>query len=364
MPRANSKMRRLLAVGAASAVMIGLAACSGGRRSIRQRHRRLVDLGHSRGAHAVRGVQQGLHEAPPRHQGRAPARRELLPTTTPSCSPSSPATPRPTSSTSATTRSASSSTPSVLMPLNELMESDASQTKPDDFFPGLFGAAENDGRTTPRPNDSNPDVLWYDKVALEAAGITEDPADARRERRVDHREVPRDERQARGRGPHRSACSGTTGRRTRAGSRRRAAPPTTSPARSSATPTRPRSPPSTTLGQYFQDGTFVVADTMPEGAGADSVFVTHKAGFFSQGRYTIGTVESAGVAGPATTSCAGRRRTARRLRPASPPRYLAINGKTEATRRRVHVLDRVPERRGPDLPPGGRRQRRAVDQGR
>ena len=30
MPRANSKMRRLLAVGAASAMMIGLAACSGG----------------------------------------------------------------------------------------------------------------------------------------------------------------------------------------------------------------------------------------------------------------------------------------------------------------------------------------------
>ena len=30
----------------------------------------------------------------------------------------------------------------------------------------------------------------------------------------------------------------------------------------------------------------------PEGAGADSVFVTHQAGFFAQGRYTIGTVQS------------------------------------------------------------------------
>ena len=30
MPRANSKMRRLLAVGAASALMMGLAACSAG----------------------------------------------------------------------------------------------------------------------------------------------------------------------------------------------------------------------------------------------------------------------------------------------------------------------------------------------
>ena len=64
----------------------------------------------------------------------------------------------------------------VLMPLHELMESDASQTKPDDFFPGLFGAAEQDGEIYAAPNDSNPDVLWYDKQALDAAGITEDPA--------------------------------------------------------------------------------------------------------------------------------------------------------------------------------------------
>jgi multiple sugar transport system substrate-binding protein len=49
-----------------------------------------------------------------------------------------------------------------------------------------------------------------------------------------------------------------------------------------------------TLGENFQNGTFVVADSLPEGAGADSLFVSHKAGFFSQGRYTIGTVKSAG----------------------------------------------------------------------
>ncbi|MEO7146443.1 MAG: extracellular solute-binding protein [Terrimesophilobacter sp.] len=48
------------------------------------------------------------------------------------------------------------------------------------------------------------------------------------------------------------------------------------------------------FAKNFQDKTFVVADTLPEGAGADSVFVTHKAGFFVQGRYTIGTVKAAG----------------------------------------------------------------------
>ena len=48
------------------------------------------------------------------------------------------------------------------------------------------------------------------------------------------------------------------------------------------------------FGDLFQDGTFVVADSLPDGAGADSVFVTHKAGFFVQGRYTIGTVKATG----------------------------------------------------------------------
>jgi len=73
----------------------------------------------------------------------------------------------------------------------------------------------------------------------------------------------------------------------------------------------------------------VVADSMPEGAGADSVFVTHKAGFFSQGRYTIGTVESAGeqdsydiVRWPTPDGQAAPTGVA--------TSYLAINGKTKA----------------------------------
>ena len=180
------------------------------------------------------------------------------------------------------------------MPLNELMEGKASQTKPDDFFPGLFGAAEKDGEYYAAPNDSNPDVLWYDKQALEAAGITEDPATLAEngEWTTEKYLEMNDE----------LADAGLTGSMfwnywathwswlsSQGGPRR-----TTSPAPSSANSDPTSVEAIDTLGQYFQDGTFVVADTLPDGAGADSVFVTHKAGFFVQGRYTIGTVESTG----------------------------------------------------------------------
>ena len=88
------------------------------------------------------------------------------------------------------------------------------------------------------------------------------------------------------------------------------------------------------LAENFQDGTFVVADTLPEGAGADSVFVTHKAGFFVAGplhdRHREGRRRPAGLRHRA----AGRRPTARRPPPASRRRYLAINGKTKTRMRR------------------------------
>ncbi|MCD2442884.1 sugar ABC transporter substrate-binding protein [Agromyces sp. SYSU K20354] len=217
----------------------------------------------------------------------------------------------------------------VLAPLNELMESEASQTKPDDFFPGLFGAAQKDGETYAAPNDSNPDVLWYDKEALAAAGITEDPAALAEsgEWTTEKFLEMNDKLAAAGLigsmywnywATHWSWVSSQGGTAyDESGAFVGNDDPTTVAAVD-------------TLGEYFQDGTFVVADTMPEGAGADSTFVTHKAGFFSQGRYTIGTVESAGVAesydivrwptpdgAEAPTGVAAS--------------YLAINGRTDAS---------------------------------
>ena len=56
------------------------------------------------------------------------------------------------------------------------MESDASDTKPDDFFPGLFGAAEHGRRDLRRPERLEPRRALVRQAALAAAGITEDPA--------------------------------------------------------------------------------------------------------------------------------------------------------------------------------------------
>jgi multiple sugar transport system substrate-binding protein len=247
---------------------------------------------------------------------------------------SSRATPRPTCSTSATTRSASSSTRRCWQPLTKLMESDASQTQPDDFFPGLFGAAEQDGEIFAAPNDSNPDVLWYDKQALAAAGITEDPATLAEngEWTTEKYLEMNDKLAAAGLtgsmfwnywATHYSWISSQGGTAyDDSGAFVGDEDATTVDAVD-------------TLGRYFQDGTFVVADSMPEGAGADSVFVTHKAGFFSQGRYTIGTVESAGeqdsydiVRWPTPDGQAAPTGVA--------TSYLAINGKTTAKDAAVH----------------------------
>lgn len=181
-----------------------------------------------------------------------------------------------------------------LMPLTEMMESSASQTKPDDFFPGLFGAAKTDSEIFAAPNDSNPDALWYDKVALQAAGVTEDPAtlaEAGEWTTAKYLEM-NDKLMAAGMtgsmfwnywATHYSWISSQGGTAFDNSDKFVGNTDKTTVAAVAE------------LGEKFNDGTFVVADTLPDGAGADSVFVTHKAGFFAQGRYTIGTLTSAGV---------------------------------------------------------------------
>ena len=217
----------------------------------------------------------------------------------------------------------------VLLPLTDLMESKESQTQPDDFFPGLFGAAQADDEIYAAPNDANPDVLWYDKVALEAAGITEDPAElAEQGRWTTDAYLDMNARLAEAGltgslfwnywATHSSWISSQGGT---AFDESGDFVGNTDPATLDAVET---------LGEQFQNGTFVVADSLPEGAGADSLFVSHKAGFFSQGRYTIGTVKSAGeeasydiVRWPTPDGAAAPTGVA--------TSYLAINGKSQNT---------------------------------
>lgn len=181
----------------------------------------------------------------------------------------------------------------VLLPLNERIAAPGSRIRQDIFFDGLFGAAQSNGETYAAPNDVNPDVFWYDKLALAAAGITEDPATlAASDQWTTAKFLEmNDKLKAAGLtgsmywnywATHYSWISAQGGKAYDGD----AFVGNTDPRTVEAV---------TTLGKYFQDQTFVVADTLPEGAGADSLFVRHKAGFFAQGRYTIGTLKSAGV---------------------------------------------------------------------
>ncbi|MGO4592557.1 sugar ABC transporter substrate-binding protein [Leifsonia sp. 2TAF2] len=181
----------------------------------------------------------------------------------------------------------------ALLPLASLMESSASKTKPADFAQGLFGATKKGDEYYAAPNDSNPDAFWYDKVALKKAGITQDPATlASQGKWTTAAFLDMNEKL------HKAGLTGSMfwnywsthyswissqGGKAFDGSGKFVANTDQTSVKAVDV-----------LAKNFQDGTFIVADTLPEGAGADSVFVTHKAGFFVQGRYTIGTVKAAG----------------------------------------------------------------------
>jgi multiple sugar transport system substrate-binding protein len=67
---------------------------------------------------------------------------------------------------------------SVVYDLTELLSSDASMSRPEQFAGDLWGPAQTaDGRIFGVPVDCNPLVLWYNKKVLQDAGITEMPAD-------------------------------------------------------------------------------------------------------------------------------------------------------------------------------------------
>jgi multiple sugar transport system substrate-binding protein len=62
--------------------------------------------------------------------------------------------------------------------VTELLSSEASKSKPEQFAGDLWGPARTaDGRLYGVPVDCNPLVIWYNKTLLQDAGITEMPAD-------------------------------------------------------------------------------------------------------------------------------------------------------------------------------------------
>lgn len=181
----------------------------------------------------------------------------------------------------------------VLMPLDEYLEKSDILDKAD-FDEAIYRIAEKDGSLFALPNDVNPDVFWYDKEALQAAGISEDPAELAENDEWTTEKFAEMNKKLTDAGLHgamfwnywntHDSWITSQGGKVYDDDGNYVAHEDDTSVKAM-----------TDFAKHMQDSTFEVADTLPKGAGADSLFVTHKLGFFAQGRYTIGTLEGAGV---------------------------------------------------------------------
>ncbi|WP_022868241.1 ABC transporter substrate-binding protein [Schaalia vaccimaxillae] len=179
----------------------------------------------------------------------------------------------------------------VLEPLDPHL-TDTAAIKLDDFSERIYQVAQLNGTTYALPNDVNPDAFWYDKQALAQAGITEDPAEL----------AANDQwtTQAFFSMTRKLAEAGMTGAAfwnywstTNSIIESQAGPVYTDGVYTANT-----NPVAIDAVQQWADrfasGELAVADLMPAGQDADTLFVTHQLGFLVQGRYTVATVEGSG----------------------------------------------------------------------
>ncbi|MED7952955.1 ABC transporter substrate-binding protein [Streptomyces sp. BE303] len=180
----------------------------------------------------------------------------------------------------------------VLAPLDEQLAGPLSKSRPTDFFEGIYGGAKKGGVTFGVPNDTNPEVLWFDKKALAAAGITEDPAalnEAGRWTMAKYLEMNAKLKDS-GRygsifwnwyGANYSLVNGFGGKVWDNGT--------------FVAPSHPKARQALrTLADGYRDKTFASADLLPEGNSAATQFVKHKAGFYAGGRWVIEGIDKGG----------------------------------------------------------------------
>lgn len=217
----------------------------------------------------------------------------------------------------------------VLLPLRDLMGSETSQTKVDDFEPGILAAASKDGEIYAAPNDVNPDALWYDKEVLKAAGIAEDPAALYEQGKWTTAKFFEMTNAIEKKGlfgltvwhywaTHWSWITSQGGSVYDANGNFVA----------NSDPVSVKALQQWT-DQFHSKKQFILSDDQPEGDSASNKFVTHKVGFYPSGRYRIGTVTDAGVQDsydivpwPTPTGVQGSTGVA--------ASFLAINAKTKA----------------------------------
>lgn len=177
---------------------------------------------------------------------------------------------------------------------NVLLPVDGASVKEGDFAKNVLDIARWEGKLYALPNDVNPDTLWYDKEALKAAGITEDPAElAAKDQWTLEKFFEMTEK---------LAGAGLTGAvywnywATHDGFM------TTNGGKvyddSGAFVAHEDANSVAGLEGYakrFATGEMKLADLLPEGSGSETLLVTHKLGFLAAGRYTIGAIRGAGV---------------------------------------------------------------------
>ncbi|MFB7615903.1 ABC transporter substrate-binding protein [Kitasatospora sp. NPDC056181] len=180
----------------------------------------------------------------------------------------------------------------VLAPLDEQLAGPQSRSRPADFFEGIYGGAKKDGVTYGVPNDTNPEVLWFDKKALADAGITEDPAvlnESGQWTMAKYLEMNA-KLKAAGKygsvfwnwyGANYSVVNGFGGKVWDGGRFVATSDPKTRQA-------------FRTLADGYRDKTFASADLLPEGNGAATQFIKHKAGFYAGGRWVIESIDKGG----------------------------------------------------------------------
>jgi multiple sugar transport system substrate-binding protein len=172
-----------------------------------------------------------------------------------------------------------------LTDLTQLAGAADSPAKLDQFFPALLAPAEADGKLYGLTTDSNPNVLWYNPELLKAVGITEMPADLVAQGKWDWATFRSMTEKLRAAGKHGYLFwnwFADTYTWVRANG-----------------------------GQVYQDGKSVIADdpkslaafafiadnikaknftwadNLPSGSGADTLFISGKAGFESSGRWLL-----------------------------------------------------------------------------
>lgn len=181
----------------------------------------------------------------------------------------------------------------VLMPIGD--ELAGTSISEDDFAPNVLDIGRWEGKLYALPNDVNPDTLWYDKEALTAAGITDDPA-VLAEQDMWTTEVFFDM-------TAKLAAAGMTGAvywnywATHDSFMTSNGGTVYDDEGNYVAHEDPASV--SAMEEYaarFQTGEMKLADLLPEGAGSETLLVTHKLGFLAAGRYTIGAIRGAGVA--------------------------------------------------------------------